>query len=92
MAEVYTIRDLQAYKARFGEAPQVGHYITDGERAGVVVEVLDCYTVKVAWRERRREAQPRRKTVRRADTAAKYGLAWLLSQDTMAAVNAAYVE
>jgi len=46
----------------------------------------------VAWRERRREAQPRRKTVRRADTAAKYGLAWLLSQDTMAAVNSVYVE
>lgn len=91
MAEVYTISDLQAYEARFGETPQVGHYLVEAERAGVVVEVLDLFTVMVAWQARQgRKAQPRRKTVHHVDTAKKHGLAWLLAQDTMDAVNAVY--
>lgn len=92
MVEVYTV-DLAAYEARFGETPQVGHFLThpDGQRAGAVVEVLDCYTVKVAWKERKGPAQKRnRKTVHHVTTPQKYGIGWLVAQDTMNVVNAVY--
>ncbi len=92
MVEVYTV-ELQSYEALFGETPQVGHFLVhpDGQRAGAVVEVLDCFTVKVAWKERKEKPAKRiRKTVHHVDTAKKYGCRWLVAQDTMDAVNTIY--
>jgi len=94
--ELYTV-NLKQYQARFGEYPQVGHYLThpDGQRAGAVIEVeavgAEAVTLLVAWKERkpRTKSKPR-KTVHHVNSADKHGLAWLVAQDTMAAVNAVY--
>ena len=94
--ELYTVK-LEEYLARFGEYPQKGHYLThsDGQRAGMVVEVEalggESVTLLVAWKERkpRTKAKPR-KTVHHVNTAKKHGCGWLVAQDTMTAVNAAY--
>jgi hypothetical protein len=90
MAEITWINP-EGYEAQFGEGPQVGHWIVDGDRCGAVVEVLDAYSVKIAWQPRKRRARKRRrKTVHHVNSADQHGLAWRLAQDTMDAVNAAY--
>jgi hypothetical protein len=94
--ELYTV-NLKEYQARFGEYPQVGHYIAhpDGQRAGAVVEVEalggELVTLLVAWKERKpRTKRAPRKTVHHVNSADKHGIAWRVAQDTMAAVNAVY--
>ncbi len=94
--ELYTVK-LSEYKALFGGYPEVGNWLThpDGQRAGAVVEVEalggESVTLLVAWRERKpRTKRAPRKTVHHVDTAKKHGCGWLVAQDTMAAVNAAY--
>ncbi|MCK9598096.1 MAG: hypothetical protein M0R06_03580 [Sphaerochaeta sp.] len=94
--ELYTVK-LSEYQTRFGEYPQKGHYLAhpDGQRAGAVVEVeavgAEAVTLLVAWQERKpRTKRAPRKTVHHVNTAKKHGLAWLVAQDTMIAVNAVY--
>ena len=82
--------NLLAYEALFGEGPQVGHWLVDGARCGAVVAVVDAFTIRVAWQARRQRTKRARRLVHHVDTAKKHGLGWLLSQDTMDAVNAAY--
>lgn len=90
MAEIYTI-DPAAYAQEFGEGPHVGHYLVEADRAGAVVAVIDCYTVKVAWHPRRaRTAKRRRKTTHHMDTPQKYVMARILAQDALDAAHAAY--
>lgn len=81
MAEVYTLTNREY-------PPEVGNILTEGNRFGIITEVLDVLTVKVAWQERKPKSK--RRTVHHVDTAKKHGCAWLVSQDTMSAVNAAY--
>ena len=91
MAAIHTITDLQAYEEKFGEGPQVGHYLVEADRAGAVVEVLDCYTVKVAWQPRKaRKSKRARRLARHVTTPKAHGIRWLVAQDTIEAVNAAY--
>ena len=94
--EFYTVK-LSEYQAKTGGYPEVGNLLThpDGQRAGLVVEVeavgAEAVTLLVAWKERKpRTKNKPRKTVHHVDTAKKYGLGWLVAQDTMSAVNAVY--
>jgi hypothetical protein len=80
------------YEEHFGEDPQVGHFIVDGEWAGPVIEVLNDFTIRVAWQRRKRRQKRTNRTPQRVTTYKRHGIGWLVAQDAMDARNAAYQE